>query len=179
MKAYAAAIPDILILEPDVFRDDRGWFYESYNRRVLASLGIHGTFVQDNHSQSVRHVVRGLHYEIGEPQGKLIRVLSGEVLDVAVDIRPGSVTFGRHVATPLSAGERRMVWIPPGFAHGFAVRSDVAEVTYKSTTFYEPERQRIILWRDPALGIDWGLTGEPILSPRDRIAPPLAQAELS
>jgi dTDP-4-dehydrorhamnose 3,5-epimerase len=179
MKAYAAAIPDILILEPDVFRDERGWFFESYNQRALASLGIHAAFVQDNHSQSVRHVVRGLHYEIGEPQGKLIRVVSGEVRDVAVDIRPGSATFGRHVTIPLSAGEPRMVWIPPGFAHGFAVHSDVAEVTYKSTTFYEPERQRIILWCDPALGIDWGLTGDAILSPRDRTALPLAEAELS
>jgi len=178
MKVRAGGIPDIRILEPDVFRDERGLFFESYNARVLSDLGIPATFVQDNHSRSRRHVVRGLHYQLRRPQGKLIHVVAGEVLDVAVDIRPASATFGQHVALVLSSETREIVWIPPGFAHGFAVRSEVCDLVYKTTGFYAPEDERAILWSDPDLGIEWGVTGEPILSARDRSAPPLAHAEL-
>lgn len=178
MKVVPTEIPDVRILEPRIFRDDRGFFLESFNRRALAALGIDHDFVQDNHSHSVRHVLRGLHYKVRQPQGKLVQVIAGEVLDVAVDIRRGSPTFGRHVATILSGGDRRMAWIPPGFAHGFVVRSDVAEVMYKTTEYYAPEYERSILWCDPALNIDWQLADEPILSARDRAAPHLADAEL-
>lgn len=178
MNVTAAAIPGVKILEPRIFRDERGHFFESYNRRVLASHGLDVTFVQDNQSRSVRHVVRGLHYQVRQAQGKLIHVTRGEVLDVAVDIRRGSPTFGRHVAMVLSADHPRLLWIPPGFAHGYAVRSAMAEVTYKTTDYHAPEHERAILWCDPDLGIDWGLTGEPILSPRDLAAPPLSGAEV-
>ena len=178
MNVIAVEIPDVKIIEPRVFADDRGFFFESYNRRAMAQAGIEGEFVQDNHSRSVRHVLRGLHYQVKQPQGKLVRVLAGEILDVAVDIRRGSPTFGRHVKAILSAENKRMVWVPPGFAHGFAVRSAFAEVAYKATGYYAPEHERSILWNDPDLAIDWELTGEPILSPKDRAARRLGEAEI-
>ena len=178
MNVVAAPIPDVKIVEPRVFGDERGFFFESYNRRAMAAAGIGDEFVQDNHSRSLRHVVRGLHYQVRQPQGKLVRVVSGEILDVAVDIRRGSPTFGRHVTAILSAENRRMVWVPPGLAHGFAVRSEYAEVVYKATGYYAPEHERSILWNDPQLAIDWQLSGAPILSPKDRAARLLADAEI-
>ena len=176
MKPIATDITDVVILEPEIFSDQRGYLYESYNRSTLAGLGIDAVFVQDNHSYSARHVLRGLHYQIHQPQGKLVRVISGEVLDVAVDLRRSSPTFGQHVSCILSADNRRLVWIPPGFAHGFLVRSDGAEVLYKATNLYAPEHERAIRWNDPVLAIDWQVTGEPVLSEKDRVAPLLAVA---
>jgi len=169
MKITPTAIPDVVMIEPRVFADDRGWFFESYNERAFATaLGMSAHFVQDNHSRSHQNVVRGLHYQIRQPQGKLVRVLSGEIFDVAVDLRRSSPTFGRWVGALISAASRQQLWIPPGFAHGFSAQSDQVEVLYKTTDYYAPEHERTIVWNDPALGIDWRVTGEPRLSPKDR-----------
>lgn len=179
MKATLLAIPDVLLLEPKVFGDERGFFFESYNRRVLRQVaGIDGDFVQDNHSKSAQYVLRGLHYQIRQPQGKLVRALAGEVFDVAVDIRRGSPTFGRWVGEVLSAENRRQMWIPVGFAHGFLVLSETAEFLYKTTDYWAPEHERAIAWNDPAIGIQWPLAGEPVLSGKDRVAPALTGAEV-
>ena len=177
MNVIPSVLPDVLILEPRVFGDARGQFFESFNQRALAEVGINASFVQDNHSSSVRGVLRGLHYQIQQPQGKLVRVVSGEVLDVAVDLRRSSPGFGRWTTFVLSADNRRMVWIPPGFAHGFVVRSDRAEFLYKTTDYYAPAFERTILWNDPDLAINWELDGEPILSAKDAVGAPLQNAE--
>ena len=177
MKAIATAIPDVVLLEPRVFGDERGFFFESWNRRTLAELGIDADFVQDNHSRSQRNVLRGLHYQIERAQGKLVRVTSGEVFDVAVDLRRSSPTFGQSVSFTLSADDKRMAWIPPGFAHGFCVTSEWAEFLYKTTDYWSPAHERTLLWNDPTLGIRWPLDGEPILAAKDKTGTPLAQAE--
>jgi dTDP-4-dehydrorhamnose 3,5-epimerase len=172
-------IPDVVILEPKVFGDDRGFFYESWNARTFANLGIDVDFVQDNHSKSQRGVLRGLHYQIQQAQGKLVRVVSGEVYDVAVDLRRSSPTFGKWVAFMLSAENRRIAWIPPGFAHGFCVTSTTAEFLYKTTDCYSPEHERSLLWSDPALGIPWPLNGmEPQLAAKDKAGVLLKDAQL-
>jgi len=177
MKAIATAIPDVVLLEPRVFGDERGFFFENWNRRTLAELGIDADFVQDNHSRSQKNVLRGLHYQIEHAQGKLVRVTSGEVYDVAVDLRRSSPTFGQSVGFMLSADDKRMAWIPPGFAHGFCVTSEWAEFLYKTTDFWSPAHERTLLWNDPALGIPWPLHGEPLLAAKDTTGTPLAQAE--
>jgi dTDP-4-dehydrorhamnose 3,5-epimerase len=179
MQLLPADIPDVLVVEPKVFGDARGFFMESWNRRAFAQAGLDAEFVQDNHSLSRRGVLRGLHYQIREPQGKLVRVTSGEVFDVAVDLRRSSPTFGRSVGMRLSAQNRLMMWIPPGFAHGFLVLSEAADFLYKTTAYYHPEHDRSLRWDDPALGIDWPLDGiEPIVSAKDAAAPLLVQAEV-
>ena len=177
MKAIATEIPDLLIIEPKVFGDARGFFLESYNRRALAELGLEQDFVQDNHSRSAKGVLRGLHYQVQQPQGKLVRVVAGAVYDVAVDLRRSSPAFGRWAGFELSAQNQLMAWIPPGFAHGFLVLSDYAEFLYKTTDYYAPEHERSLLWNDPVLGISWPLEGEPLLSAKDRAGLRLAQAE--
>ena len=178
MKATPTAIPDVLIIEPKVFGDERGYFFESFNRRQFAELtGRDVNFVQDNHSRSVKNVLRGLHYQIQHPQGKLVRVVQGAVFDVAVDIRKSSPTFGQHVAVELSAENKRMLWIPEGFAHGFVVLSETAEFLYKTTDCWAPEFERSIAWNDPAIGIQWPIQSEPSLSAKDQQAKPLAEAE--
>ena len=177
MKLIATAIPDVLLLEPTVFADERGFLFESWNRRTLAGLGIDADFVQDNHSKSNRNVLRGLHYQIEQAQGKLVRVISGSVYDVAVDLRRSSPSFGQWVGCELSAGNRRMAWIPPGFAHGFCVTSDAAEFLYKTTDYWNPAHERTLLWNDPRLGIDWPLSAPPILAPKDAAGTPFAAAE--
>jgi dTDP-4-dehydrorhamnose 3,5-epimerase len=179
MQIQATAIPDVLILEPKVFGDERGFFYESFNQRRFQELiGTTTNFVQDNHSKSAKNVLRGLHYQIWQPQGKLVRVVAGEVFDVAVDIRKNSATFGRWVGVTLSAENKRQLWIPEGFAHGFVVTSDSAEFLYKTTNYWAPEFERSILWNDPAIGIEWPLTGEPLLSGKDKAGRLLAEAEV-
>jgi len=177
VKVAPTAIADVRLVEPRVFEDARGFFFESWNARTLAAQGLDAAFVQDNHSRSVRHVLRGLHYQVQHAQGKLVRVVAGEVFDVAVDLRRRSATFGRHVAVTLSAGDRRMLWIPPGFAHGFLVLSEAAEFLYKTTDYWYPEHERTLLWNDPALGIAWPVT-QPILAPKDAVGTPLASAEV-
>jgi dTDP-4-dehydrorhamnose 3,5-epimerase len=178
MKAIPTAIPGVLVIEPTVFGDPRGFFYESWNQRVFDGLvGREVRFVQDNHSMSARNVLRGLHYQVRQPQGKLVRVTAGEVFDVAVDMRRSSPTFGKWVGERLSAENRRMFWIPEGFAHGFVVLSETAEFLYKATDFYAPEFDRTLLWNDPAIGIEWPHRGEPLLKPRDAAGSPLASAE--
>jgi dTDP-4-dehydrorhamnose 3,5-epimerase len=178
MKAIRTDIPGVIILEPKVFGDDRGFFFESYNRRDFReATGLDPDFVQDNHSRSAKNVLRGLHYQVRQPQGKLVRVTTGEVYDVAVDLRRSSPTFGRWVGLTLSAANRRMLWVPVGFAHGFVVTSEHAEFLYKTTDYYAPEHERSLLWSDPALGIAWPVEGAPLLKPRDATAPPLASAE--
>jgi dTDP-4-dehydrorhamnose 3,5-epimerase len=167
MKAVATTIADVQLLEPRVFEDSRGSFFESYNERVLTEMGIVGPFVQDNQSFSRKDVVRGLHYQIKQPQGKLIRCLSGEVYDVALDLRRNSPTFCKWVGEILTAANRKMLWIPPGFAHGFMVLSDGAEVLYKATDFWAPQHERTILWNDPALQIAWPHKNRAILSAKD------------
>jgi dTDP-4-dehydrorhamnose 3,5-epimerase len=156
----------VLLLEPRVFTDARGFFLESYNQKTMAEAGIHEQFVQDNHSFSTRNVVRGLHYQV-RPQGKLVRVVVGEILDIVVDMRRNSQTFGQWDGQVLSDGNHRMLWVPPGFAHGFHVRSESAHVIYKATNFYDPEAERTIAWNDPELKIDWQLTMSPIVSAKD------------
>ncbi len=168
MKTLSTELEGAFVLEPRVFGDARGFFLESYNERVMADLGIRERFVQDNHSYSVRNVVRGLHYQIRHPQGKLIRVVVGEILDVVVDLRKSSPTFGKWSAVPLSAENRRMLWIPAGFAHGFRVVSPDAHVLYKATDFYSPESEQTLSWNDPDLRIDWQLDGEPTVSAKDQ-----------
>jgi dTDP-4-dehydrorhamnose 3,5-epimerase len=172
------AIADILLLQPKVFGDARGFFYESYNRRTFSqATGIDVEFVQDNHSRSSKNVLRGLHYQVRQAQGKLVRVTAGEIWDVAVDLRRGSASFGRWVAATLSAESRRMLWVPAGFAHGFLVMSEHAEVQYKTTDYYAPEHERTLLWNDPALAISWPLAGEPVMTDKDRRGTLLASAE--
>ena len=178
MEKITTAIADVFMIAPKVFGDDRGFFLESYNRRSMAALGIDFDFVQDNHSRSAMGVLRGLHYQIRQPQGKLVRVVAGEVLDVAVDLRRASPTFGRWVGMTLSAENKRMAWVPPGFAHGFYVTSEFAEVLYKATDYYAPEHERSLLWNDPAIGVDWPLSGEPLLSEKDRKGLLLSAAEV-
>ena len=179
MKATRTTIPDLLIIEPKVFGDDRGFFFESFNRRKFAELtGRDVDFVQDNHSRSAKNVLRGLHYQIHHPQAKLVRVVQGAVLDVAVDIRRNSPTFGRHAAVELSAENKRILWIPEGFAHGFAVLSDTAEFLYKTTDYWYPEHERCLRWDDPVLAIDWQLQAAPALSGKDALGKSLAEAEL-
>jgi dTDP-4-dehydrorhamnose 3,5-epimerase len=177
MKVIRTAIPDVLAIEPRVFGDARGFFFESWNAKATAAAGIDATFVQDNHSRSLRNVLRGLHYQIEHAQGKLVRAIAGEVFDIAVDLRRSSPTFGRWVGERLSADNKRMLWIPPGFAHGFVVLSDAAEFVYKTTDYWYPEHERTLRWDDPALAIDWPLDGEPILAAKDREGATLAQAE--
>lgn len=175
MKLIQTAIPDVLIIEPKVFGDQRGFFYESFNRRQFASLiGRDLDFVQDNHSRSEKNVLRGLHFQIQQAQGKLVRVIQGAVFDVAVDIRKSSPTFGQHVAIELSAENQRMLWVPEGFAHGFLVTSATAEFLYKTTDYYAPEFERSIAWNDPALAIPWPIECAPSLSAKDQQAPLLA-----
>ena len=178
MKVVPTALPDVLLIEPRVFEDPRGFFLESYNRRAFAEAGIDVEFVQDNHSRSRRGVLRGLHYQIEHAQGKLVRVLEGEVFDVAVDLRRASPTFGRHVALTLGAADKRMLFIPPGFAHGFLVVSDAAQFLYKTTDYWYPEHERTLLWRDPALGIAWPAGVEPVLAAKDAAGVPLAAADV-
>ena len=178
MKAIPTAIKDLLIIEPKVFGDDRGFFFESYNKRQFEEcIGRNVVFVQDNHSRSVKNVLRGLHYQIQNPQGKLVRVVQGSVLDVAVDIRKASPTFGQHVSLEFSAENKRMLWIPEGFAHGFVVLSDTAEFLYKTTNYWYPEHERSIRWDDPALAIDWQLQTSPALSVKDAQGKLLKDAE--
>lgn len=179
MQVISTMIPDVLVLEPKIFGDARGFFFESYNRRVFAkTTGFDPEFVQDNHSCSERGVLRGLHYQIRQPQGKLIRVVAGEVFDVAVDLRKNSPTFGKWVGEILSADNKRMMWVPEGFAHGFLVLSEQAEFLYKTTDYYAPEYERCIQWDDPALAIDWPLHSAPRLSAKDTQGIPFADAEI-
>lgn len=180
MKILPTEIPDVLLIEPQVYKDSRGFFYESFNYKAFADkTGIHPTFVQDNHSCSQQYVLRGLHYQIQQPQGKLIRVVVGEVFDVAVDLRRSSPTFGHWVGYRLSAENRQQLWIPAGFAHGFLVLSATAEVLYKATDYYAPQHERCLLWNDSELAIAWPLTAEmPILSPKDQAGQPWKSAEV-
>ena len=177
MKATPLAIPDVLLLEPKVFGDERGFFYESYNQQAfLQATGLNVSFVQDNHSRSARNVLRGLHYQLPpKAQGKLVRAVIGEVFDVSVDLREDSPTFGQWVGEKLSAENKRMMWIPPGFAHGFLVLSEYAEFLYKTTDYYAPELERGVLWNDPDLAIEWPISGEPVLSAKDAQSPLLRQ----
>ena len=178
MNAKPSAIPEVLVIEPKVFGDDRGFFFESFNARVFKqATGLKCEFVQDNHSKSAQHVLRGLHYQIKQPQGKLVRVIQGEVFDVAVDLRKSSNTFGQWVGVHLSAENKKQLWVPEGFAHGFVVLSETAEFLYKTTDYYAPEYECSLLWNDPTLGIDWPLDGPPILAAKDATAKPLAEAE--
>ncbi len=180
MKLVDTAIPDVKIVEPSLFGDDRGFFMETWNARAFAEAGIDLTFVQDNHSRSARGVLRGLHYQLRQPQGKLVRVVRGRAFDVAVDIRRGSASFGKWLGVELTEANKRMLWVPPGFAHGFLSLEDDTEFLYKCTDFYAPEHERSLLWSDPAIGIDWPLDGEtPLLSGKDAAAAPLAEAELT
>jgi len=177
MRVVETAIPDVLIVEPRVFGDARGSFLESWNARAFAELGIDATFVQDNQSRSHRNVLRGLHYQIRHAQGKLVRVVSGEVFDVVVDLRASSPTFGRHVAVTLSEANHRILWVPPGFAHGFLALSAEADFLYKTTDYWFPEHERTLLWNDPALGIAWPLDGAPTIAAKDAAGTPLARAD--
>ena len=178
MNVVPTAIPEVRILEPRVFGDARGFFLESWNARAFAVAGIRAEFVQDNHSRSTRNVLRGLHYQVRQPQGKLVRVVLGEVYDVAVDLRRSSRTFGRWMGAKLSAENKRMAWIPAGFAHGYLVLSDFAEVLYKATDYYAPEHERSIAWNDPDLAIAWPLTGAPVLSAKDAAGARFRDAEV-
>ncbi|MFN3750784.1 MAG: dTDP-4-dehydrorhamnose 3,5-epimerase [Thiobacillus sp.] len=178
MEVIATQHPEVLLLRPRVFGDARGFFFESYNRRTFADLGVAAEFVQDNHSRSARGVLRGLHYQIRQPQGKLVRVVAGEVFDVAVDLRRGSPHFGRVATMRLSADGHEMAWIPPGFAHGFLVLSDYAEFLYKTTDYYAPDAERCLAWNDPELAIPWPLDGTPLLSAKDQAGLPLAACEV-
>ncbi len=179
MKIEKTQIPDVLVIEPAVFGDSRGFFMESYNRRVFEQqAGLTVSFVQDNHSRSTRNVLRGLHYQIKQPQGKLVRVVRGEVFDVVVDIRQSSPTFGQWVGEMLSEENKRQLWVPPGFAHGFLVVSDTAEFLYKATDYYAPEHERCILWNDTDLGVRWPVNGQPLISAKDEKGTPFKDAEV-
>ncbi|MBF2029627.1 MAG: dTDP-4-dehydrorhamnose 3,5-epimerase [Oscillatoriales cyanobacterium C42_A2020_001] len=179
MNILPTEIPDVLIIEPRVFQDDRGFFLESYNSQAFAEkAGITAQFVQDNHSRSTQHVLRGLHYQIEQAQGKLVRAVVGSIFDVAVDLRKQSPTFGQWVGCLLTAENKRMFWVPPGFAHGFLVVSEVAEVLYKATDFYAPQHERCVLWNDPDLAIAWPLSADPILSAKDQAGKPLESADV-
>jgi len=177
MNKIETSLPGVLLIEPRVFGDDRGFFLESYNQRTFEELGIRESFVQDNHSFSGKNVVRGLHYQLQQPQGKLVRAIVGEILDVALDLRRSSPRFGKWEAFRLSGENKRMLWVPRGFAHGFRVVSPTAHILYKTTDFYAPEHERSVAWNDPALGIPWELDGEPTVSAKDQRGVPLAQAE--
>lgn len=179
MNVIQTNLPEVLVIEPKVFGDDRGFFYESFNAKKFAELsGIETSFVQDNHSLSAKNVLRGLHYQIRQPQGKLVRVVAGEVFDVAVDIRRSSARFGQWVGVTLSAENKRQMWIPAGFAHGFMVLSDSAEFLYKTTDYWAPEHERCLQWNDPAVGIQWPLQGAPVMSAKDQQGQLLANAEV-
>lgn len=179
MKVIPTEIPDVLIIEPQVYGDDRGFFLESFNQRDFREkTGVNTTFVQDNHSMSLKNVLRGLHYQIRNPQGKLVRVVSGSVFDVAVDARQSSPTFGQWVSCVLSAENKRIFWVPEGFAHGFLVLSERAEFLYKTTNYYYPQYEKTILWNDADLGIDWPLETPPILSPKDQAGQPFKSVEV-
>ncbi|MHB0974263.1 MAG: dTDP-4-dehydrorhamnose 3,5-epimerase [Thiobacillus sp.] len=178
MNIIETPLPGVLLLEPEVFGDARGFFLESWNRQIFAGLGLDLDFVQDNHSRSARGVLRGLHYQLGAPQGKLVRVVSGAVFDVAVDVRKSSPHFGQWVGYELSADNHRMMWIPPGFAHGFLVLSDTADFLYKTTAYYAPQWDRGIRWDDPQIGVQWPLDGAPTLSAKDQTQPLLNDAEV-
>ena len=178
MKLTRTRIADVAVVEPEVFGDERGFFMESYHRKKFEEIGLARDFVQDNHSRSARNVLRGLHYQVGQPQAKLVRVVSGSIWDVAVDLRRSSPTFGQWVGEELSEQNKRMLWIPEGFAHGFLVTSASSDVLYKTTEFYAPECERSLLWNDPQLAIAWPLSGEPLLSQKDRTGLPLGEAEL-
>ena len=179
MKVTVSELPEVLIIEPKVFGDERGFFYESFNAKTFAAeTGVTTPFVQDNHSRSQKGVLRGLHYQIENAQGKLVRVTAGSVLDIAVDIRRSSAHFGKWFGLELSAENARQLWIPPGFAHGFVVLSEHAEFLYKTTDYYTPSAERCIRWDDPDLGIDWGLTDAPKLSAKDQIGKSLKDAEV-
>ena len=179
MQVVQTAIPDLLILEPNVFGDHRGFFFESFNQQTFQNLtGVKAHFVQDNHSKSAVNVLRGLHYQIEQAQGKLVRVTAGEVFDVAVDIRRQSATFGKWVGVLLSAENKRQLWVPPGFAHGFVVLKDNTEFLYKTTNYYAPQHERCIRWDDPVIGIEWPITQSPLLSGKDQQGVALSQAEV-
>lgn len=179
MKVVKTEIPDVLIIEPQVFGDERGFFYESYNEKAfLEKVGISSHFVQDNHSRSLKNVLRGLHYQIQQPQGKLVRVVVGSVFDVAVDLKKSSATFGQWVGVYLSDENKHQFWIPPGFAHGFVVLSEYAEFLYKTTDYYAPQYDRTILWNDPDLAISWPIDGEPIVSAKDKVGKLFPEAEV-
>lgn len=179
MNIVPTLIPDVVLIEPRVFGDDRGFFFESFNAKVFQDkTGVTDAFVQDNHSRSIQNVLRGLHYQIQQPQGKLIRSLVGSIFDVAVDIRKSSPTFGQWVGYELSAENKRQLWIPAGFAHGFVVLSQIAEVAYKTTDYYAPQHERCILWNDPDLAIDWHITAPPILSAKDQAGVRFNSADL-
>jgi dTDP-4-dehydrorhamnose 3,5-epimerase len=179
MKITPTSIPDVLLIEPQVFGDARGFFFESYNERAFAeATGIQARFVQDNHSRSAKNVLRGLHYQISQPQGKLVRVVTGEVFDVAVDLRKSSPTFGQWTGMNLSAENKRMLWLPEGFAHGFLVLSESADFLYKTTNYYAPAHERCVIWNDPDIGIRWPLAGEPILAAKDLAGKRVQDAEV-
>lgn len=179
MQVIPTAIPDVVLIEPQVFGDERGFFFESFNQQKFQDLtGVQTTFVQDNHSKSAMNVLRGLHYQIQQPQGKLVRVVAGEVFDVAVDIRRYSSTFGQWVGVVLSAENKRQLWVPPGFAHGFLVLKEHTEFLYKTTDYYAPQFERCIRWDDPAIGIEWPLSASPVLSAKDQLGLTLSQAEI-
>ena len=179
MNIVPTEIPEVLIIEPRVFEDDRGFFYESFNEKAfIDKTEVTTRFVQDNHSRSAQNVLRGLHYQIQQPQGKLVRVVAGAIFDVAVDLRKSSPTFGQWVGTLLSAENKRQLWVPVGFAHGFLVVSEMAEVLYKTTDYYAPQHERCILWNDPDLEIAWPGTSTPILSAKDQKGLPFKQAEV-
>jgi len=179
MKVTPTALPEVLLLEPRVHQDERGFFLESYNRRTFReATGLEVDFVQDNQSFSVRNVLRGLHYQIRQPQGKLVHVLAGDIFDVAVDLRRGSSSFGQWVGTNLTGGGHRMLWVPAGFAHGYLVVSEHAIVSYKTTDFYAPEHERTVAWNDPTIAVPWPLASEPILNDKDRRAPRLQSADV-
>jgi dTDP-4-dehydrorhamnose 3,5-epimerase len=179
MKATPTAIPEVIVLEPKVFGDDRGFFFESFNAKAFEqATGIKCEFVQDNHSKSAKNVLRGLHYQIQNPQGKLVRVTQGDVFDVAVDLRKSSKTFGHWVGVHLSAENKKQIWVPEGFAHGFVVLSETAETLYKTTAYYTPANERCLAWNDTTLGIHWPTTGTPKLSTKDAEGSPFYQAEL-
>ena len=178
MRVVRSEIPEVLLLEPKVFGDERGFFFEAYNRRTFReATGLDVDFVQDNHSRSERNVLRGLHYQIKQAQGKLVRVIAGEIWDVAVDLRRSSPTFGKWTGFALTAESKRTAWIPAGFAHGFVVVSESAEVLYKATDYYAPEHERTLLWSDPALGIQWPLRGAPVVAAKDARGTSLDKAE--
>jgi dTDP-4-dehydrorhamnose 3,5-epimerase len=178
MKVRETSLAEVKLLEPRVFADSRGFFLESYNQRTFAELGIHESFVQDNHSRSERGVLRGLHYQLVQPQGKLVRAVRGEIFDVAVDLRRSSSTFGQWTGHVLNEDNKLMLWIPAGFGHGFLVLSAMAEVVYKATDFYAPQGERSVLWNDPQIGIDWPDAGTPMLSAKDAAGKPLLEAEV-
>jgi dTDP-4-dehydrorhamnose 3,5-epimerase len=179
MKVIPTSLPEVLIIEPKVFGDTRGFFFESFNQKVFSqATGLNAVFVQDNHSRSVRGVLRGLHYQIRQPQGKLVRVVRGAVFDVAVDVRRSSPNFGRWVGVELTEANHRQLWVPPGFAHGFVVTSDSADVLYKTTDYYAPEFERCIAWNDPTIGIQWPLEAPPQLSAKDQVGLSLGVAEV-